>query len=755
MEESSLKTEIDAGTAAVTNMRKYIGYTWQSKFPNVIDGLKPILRRILLTMHANPSSAKEATVTGRVMEMHPHGDAAISDAIAGLAQPFGNIIPLVDSESNLGTYTGEKPAAPRYVLVEHAEEAEDLFFRNTVPSSLHIVPCESEEGTEPETFVPTLPTTLLIPSTGIGCGFRSETSAISVAECCALAKEFVRLKFKVPGYEKQLPSLARYMLPDFPSFCILRNSKQIVEEYRKGNFECPFVIDGILDISKDRVTITTLPPDRPFGKVTNDFGIKVVREKTSWMHEHFTDVKNLAGRKSGSGSIKGNTVCILRRGENPFELLSMFKRSIQLTSSWAPSRLYFEDRVGLVKETPLTLLDKWAEARYRVVLSGLKRRLSDLLMQQRRIQALIIVVDHAKEVCDIFNNAKKDEDTIPVLCKKFGLTEFQAKYLQSLPLKKLTGQGKKSLLEEMEQLREENRNLQKRFSRVPEEMIENIQTLENKYAKKYPAKCVVPKYIGTACYRGTGWIMIESLQDADDQIVKFGPENLKFNLFRGSGEICVLGTDEADYSKHLDLPKYMHASYIDKIPCKPVNCAIRVGDGMSIGPQPRVVGIIQNDPVPIGSQKCTVVIKHEGRKLITLDNKVVRRTLDVVSPSIRGALAISPIADDDVIVIHGNTAVAGTIVIDRVTGNRKLSTVSVGKTVVVGIYQAISQPLMLTLPQELSSRSPFKHLYIKDITAIVKPNSSVKLLLTKKKTSANDNLVPVSRKSTIYTIDVK
>ena len=176
---------------------------------------------------------------------------------------------------------------------------------------------------------------------------------------------------------------------------------------------------------------------------------------------------------------------------------------------------------------------------------------------------------------------------------------------------------------------------------------------------------------------------------------------------------------------------------------------------MSIGPQPRVVGIIQNDPVPIGAQKCTVVIKHEGRKLITLDNKVVRRTLDVVSPSIKGALAISPIADDDVIVIHGNTAVAGTIVIDRVTGNRRLSTVSVGKTIVVGIYQAISQPLMLTLPPELSNRSPFKHLYIKDITAIVKPNSSVKLLLTKKKTSSDDSLVPVSRKSSIYTIDVK
>ena len=755
MSENSLTTDIDAGNASVTTMRKYIGYTWQSKFPNVIDGLKPILRRILLSLHNNPNQAKEATVTGRVMEMHPHGDSAISDAIAGLAQPFGNIIPLVDSDSNLGTYTGEKPAAPRYVLVEHSETAEDLFFRNTVFSSLHIVPCESEEGVEPETFVPTLPTTLLIPSVGIGCGFSSATSAISVAECCALAKEFVRLKFKVPGYQKYIPDLSKYMLPDFPSFCILRNSRQIVSEYKKGNYMCPFVIDGIIDISKDRITITTLPPDKPFGKVTTDFGSKVIRDKTSWMHEHFAEVKNLAGRKSGSGSIKGNTVCMLRRGENPFEVLSMFKKAIQLTSSWTPNRIYFQDGYGLVKETPVTLLEKWAEARYNVVLSGLKRRLSDIIVQIRKLQALIIIVDHAKEVADIFIKAKTPEETVKVLVSRFReyeLTEQQARYLQTLQIQKFTAKGKQELLDEIDKLKEENRALQKRFTQVPEEMIANIQTLENKYAKKYPPKCNVPRYIGTACYKDTGWIMITSLEDADEQIIKFGAENLKFNLFRGSGDVCVLGTTESDYSADLDLPRYIHATYIDKIPCRPANMAVRVGDGVTVGPIPKVSGLIQNNPVPVGTQKCTVVIKNEGRRLVTLDNKIVRRTLDVVSPSIKGALAISPIYDDDVIVVHGNTSVPGTINIDRVTGNRRLTTVPVGKTIVVGIYAATPHPILLSLPQELSSRSPFKHLYIKDITGIVGQNSSVKLLLTKKRTSNGDSLAPMSRKSTIYTI---
>jgi len=751
-EEFRQKTECTASEAIFNNMKEYSEYTWRSKFPNVIDGLKPVLRRILLSLNANPAPAKESTVAGRVMEMHPHGDAAISDAISGLCQPFGNIIPLVESDGNVGTYVGERPAAARYLVVEQAKASEDLFFKNTVMKCLHMVPCESEIGMEPSNFVPIIPTTLLIPILGIGCGFKTETSAISVKELCDLAREFIKLKFCTANYQKSLDTLAKYMLPDFPSYCTLRNSKQIVAEYKKGNFDCPFVIDGIMDVTKDSIILITLPPDRSFGKVTNDIGMKTIRDKASWFHEHFFDVKDLAGRKSGND--KGRYVCTLRRGENPFEVMSTFKRLVQISSTWSPARLYFSDDSGLTEETPLSLLDKWADARQKVVLGGLKQRQIELQEQYRKLDALVKIVDHAKEICEIFRTSKDENATIKILVKKYDLTEHQAKYLQDLPLKKLTAKGRNELLEDIENVRKSNRALQVRLSKIPEEMIAPIDAFESKYADRFKAKCVVPKYIGTACYKGTGWVMLESLKECEQVIMKFGADDISFNLFRGPGEIVVIGTDDSDYDPRYDVPKYMHASYVNKLPCKCAYCSVKLKDGVSFGPIPSVVGLLDRDPVPVGKQRCNVIVKHEGRQLVDLSPKVVRKTLDVSSPSIKDAIYVSPVADDDVIVIHGNTAISGTLVIDRIgAGKRKLNTSSVGKTVVVGVYAATDDAILLTIPQSLSSRSPFKHLYIKNILNVVGPNSSVKVLLTRKRLSDDTKIVPMSSGSSIYKID--
>ena len=202
---SMFKEEMTTSEGVYLNMKEFSAYTIESKFPNVIDGLKPIHRRILLTLHKNPhETPKEATVAGRVMEMHPHGDASIEDAIAGLAKPYANIVPLVESSSNLGTYDGERPAAARYVDVRHAETSEDLFFRHTEFSSLKFQPCESEKGVEPTNFVPVIPTTLIMSVMGIGLGFKSETSAISLKNLCAAAKKFVKMKYENPDTYRKL-----------------------------------------------------------------------------------------------------------------------------------------------------------------------------------------------------------------------------------------------------------------------------------------------------------------------------------------------------------------------------------------------------------------------------------------------------------------------------------------------------------------------------------------------------------------------
>ena len=749
---SLFQEKMTASECVLMNMKSFSEYTVMTKMPNSIDGLKPIHRRILLTMHKHDDVPKEATVAGEVMKMHPHGDASIAAAISSLAQPFSNIIPLVESQSNLGTYVGDDPAAARYVDVAHAESAEDIFFRHTDSSCLRTVPCESEKGVEPANFAPTIPHALCFPVLGIACGFKTQTSAISLKNLCLAARKFIALKYgNKDNLYKQAYNLAPYFIPDFPTYCHLRNSRQIVASYRKGEWDCPFILDGIMEIDKDSITITTLPPGRSFGTVTTDIGVKTIRDKTSWFHEHFIDMSDFTGREQGC--VKGKFVCQLRRGENPFDVLTRFKDEVQFTSSWRPSMLYYDNESGLGRENPLSLLDKWSDARFNVVLGGLKQKLISLKQQHHRLMALVIVVDHAKEVCDIFRNAKDEESTVKVLMERFKeyhLTAFQARYLQSLPLKRLTAKGKAELLKEIEDVKAENRALQERFKHIPEEMISDIDYFDKKYSDKYPAKCTMPDYIGTACYKKTGWIMLESVKEVNEILKRFPSEDLEFTLFQEGGKIEVLGSDDPGFDPSIDVPKYMKASYVGRIGRAVKHLSVNVKDGCSFGPKPGQPGLIQMPVLPVG-ERCTVIHRIEGRKLIDVDKKAVRQTINVSTPSIKDIIHVSPITDEEVFVIHCNTKVPSVVNIDRIKGDGKLSRVPIGTTMIIGVFR-IGGPLMFTVPNEVVSRTTIRHFYFKDLTKFVATGETLKLLLTKRRTSKDQSIVTFGQHSQLFTI---
>lgn len=747
------KETMTASEGIATNMKEYGDYSIKSKFPNVIDGLKPVHRRILLALHKHPDFQKEATLVGRVMEMHPHGDASIAKATSIMAQPFSNIVPTVYSESNVGTYVGNDPAAARYVDVCEAEVSVDLFFKNTDTTCLKMVPCESEKGVEPANFVPVIPTAMLFPAIGIAVGFKTETSAVSVESLCHAAKKFIELKYHDPDWRNKVKAaIAPMLLPDFPSFCILRNSDQIVSEYRKGNYDCPIVVDGKMSVTRDTIIINTISPTpgNSFKETVDKCGLKTALEKGSWFHEHFQLINNYSGKDEGS--VMGKCKCILRRGENPFEVLGLLKKYMSFTSSWVPPNLYCDEEAKLSMETPLTLLDKWSDARYKVVLGGLKQKLITLSERYRKLLALVIVVDHAKEVSDIFCSSKDEDATVHILVKRFGLTAYQAKFLQSLPLKKLTAKGRDELIQEIEEVKQQNRELQKRFSKVDEEITDAITAFENKYAKQYPAKCVVPSFIGTACYKGTGWILMESLEEMDKLISDFNIDDLKFDLFQSRGKVVTLGSDDPMKLQFVDVPKYSHASYVGQVPFTPKRVAFMTNGGTAVAPVPVSSGLLQEGVIPV-KDKFTVITKNNGRLIVPVDEKVMKKSMNA-APAIKDVLYISPLEDEEIIVVHGNTKIPNEIHLDRIRGNGKISRVVVGQTIVVGVYRP-GQPVVMTFPEELRPRSGIRHMYVKDLGKIVTEAGKTEIIyLNKKKTSTGLSVTQFKSRSQIFAINV-
>lgn len=730
----------------------YADYTIATKFPNVIDGIKPVSRRILYTLHEvtqreHKTKMKEATLAGRVMEYHPHGDASISGAISTMSQPFTHIVPLVFSDSNVGTYSGEAPAAPRYVDVCESEAAKSLFFTDINPAMFKLVMCEAESGTEPANFIPRLPTALLVPVFGIAIGYQTRTVACSVEDLCQLTKEYIRLRNSCPDWSDKTRSLIKYMLPDYPTSCLMRNSKQLLHDYRQGKFSSPILLDGTMRVCADRIIISTLPPDKTFKTTTSSIGREWRDSPSGWVHQTFAQTEDFTDQKQGE--MYGDFNCVLRRGINPFDVLAQLKKKLQFTSSWSPDRRYVDEDGKMTVETPLTLLDKWYNVRYYAVLGDLKQTLNQMVNEQRKLLAQITVVDHTDEVVQIVKTSENDDETIRRLGKRFNLTKFQASFIASLKLSQLNKQGKADLIKALEKVRADMRELQAKFNKVPEIMIEHVEKFERQFAKDYPRHCIIPKYIGCACYKGTGWIMLEDESEMDQILKDFNdPELVEFKLFNGiERNLVALGADEEIVG---DLPKYLKAGGVAAITDKDkyTACVCKNGGALVLeGLKPQLANM--SLALPVG-QRFTVVSKTGERDIVEVNDKIIRKSYSS-GPTMRDVVSVSPIADNECIIVHASSAQPNYLLLERVRGKQKLHKLVVGQWHVLAIIPVCDDKVVINIPKDVRARCNVRHLVLENLSKAVPYGKVVGLLYGRGPNAykSDFDIVPYKRKSTI------
>ena len=742
------KSEMTASECAESNMTSYAGYTISTKLPNCIDGLKPIHRRILVTLHNRPGVQKEATLVGRVMEMHPHGDASIASAISTMAQPFSHCIPLVFSDSNTGTYVGDESAAARYVDVSESEEAKDLFFNDINSNMYKMVPSESGMGLEPAYLIPKLPTSLLIHSFGIAIAYKTDTFTIAVNDLCKLAKEFIDAYSNSADWHQKKKSLVKYCLPEFPTHCVLRNADALLKAYKRGDFAHPIVLDGILQVKADSIIIKTLPPFKSFGDITFDVGSSI-KDKTSYEANHFQQMEDFSGKNQGV--MFGNFVSIPRRGLNPFDELAYLKKRVQFTINWKHESRFVDHNGKMSIEDPFTLLVKWYKVRKAAVLGDLKQSLSRMVDHQRQLMALIIVVDYADEVYKIFKEAVNDEATIEPLVKRFNLTRYQAKYLSKLTLSQLTSRGRDDLVKELEKVRQQMKELQEKFTKIDQLIMDSIDKFYNKFAKDYQRRCTIPKYVGYAIYKDTGFIMLESLEEMDHVLKDFGdkPDTLEFHLFSNPTQSTKVGrVIGADEQYDGIVPKYIKAKdFTDEENIKYTVMTVPGGAVMSEGIYPK-----RNDAIQAvyTSGGFTGITKQGRRVWIQPNEKILRKNINS-GASIRDIVHVSPILDDEVIVIHVSSSQTNVIVLERISGEAKLSRIVLGKWFILGVYRVTNDKIIVNVPKEARSYCQTRHVMFENLADTLKPGSKNYCLIGRNGSITKNafTLEPVRRKSTI------
>ena len=745
---TTFRNEMTGSQVVVDNMTEFAKYTIREILPNEVDGLKLVHRRIICSLGTGDSRIKGATLVGNVMgSYHPHGDASIYDAIIRLAQPFNQVAPYVESDGNVGKYGGGAAAASRYLEVSPAEFTKDLFFSNVNMKTLTYVPNEIGNGYEPAYFVPVIPTALITGAYGISVGYKSMIPHMNLVNVCDLVLKWIELKNTDKfNYKTRYKDYAKYLIPDFPSHGYILNEKELLREYSVGNFKCSVITCGTMEIHPQRINIRSIPYGIDFRENTKG-KLEALMKSASFVSSDYSEIIEMT-----TGKILGNTEIVMKRGIDPFEHLDQLKKSTLFCKSWTPIWNFCNEQGYLISHDPLELIDVWYKARVRSILADLKLTNVELVKQYRKISALVIIYDHAREVADLFLKAKNKAETIAPLCKIYNLTQFQAEFISTLQIHQFTQQGKDDLLAQLADIKNKIKELQTRFVKIDDIIIKQVTNIRDKYRTKCARRTLIPNFIGALNIVGSGFIQFSSIEELGHLISRWQSKDIKVILYPKSRYKLVLEKHGMFYTEEQTVfQKEFSGDKLHVIPANAKYTIIRRKDATIC----RIDGL-----VPVKEK--TSMVEYTGEEFITVDSehKVnITRYSDIVkrnNPSASGnktdikfiaGINMSP----EYIVISGNTKDPNILSVERIKPGQKFTKLFFGSSVIIGIYQPNSE-VAFTVPKELLSRCSVRHMYLKNISALLENENKIFIYLNRKSTSNKKTLSLVDKHADIVTI---
>jgi DNA gyrase subunit A len=400
--------------------------------PDVRDGLKPVHRRVLYAMHdlglqPNRPYRKSAFIVGEVMgKYHPHGDSAIYDTLARMAQDFSLRYPLVDGQGNFGSIDDDPPAAMRYTEARLARLATELL-REIEADTVEFGPNYDESQQEPLVLPSRFPNLLVNGAAGIAVGMATNIPPHNLREVAAAVRAYVE------NPEIDLPGLMQHVRgPDFPGGGIM-SMEGIRDAYASGRGSVRIrgrVHSEPLRGGKDALIVSELPF---MVKKGGDSGLitkiaDLVRDKKL---EGISDLRDESDR---SGM---RLVIELKRGADPNIVTNNLYKRTQLQQAFGLNM------VALVDGVPRTLSLKELIHHYvghqrEVVTRRTQYELRRAEARAHILEGLLIALDNLDAVIELIR-ASADTDTARAgLIEKFELSEEQAQAILDMRLARLT-----------------------------------------------------------------------------------------------------------------------------------------------------------------------------------------------------------------------------------------------------------------------------------------------------------------------------
>ena len=399
--------------------------------PDIRDGLKPVHRRVLYSMHDlknyfNRPSKKSARVVGDVIgKYHPHGDAAVYDTIVRMAQVFAMRYPLVDGQGNFGSVDGDPPAAMRYTEVRMTRLAQD-FLADIEKETVDFIPNYDDSLSEPVILPTTIPNLLINGSSGIAVGMATNIPPHSLSEVCAA---IIRV---IDEPEVGLEDLIALIPgPDFPTAGFILGKKGILEAYKTGRGIIKMRARAFVETvgkNRERVIISELPYQVNKAKLLEKIA-ELVKEKKV---EGIADIRDESDKD-------GMRVAIdIKRDGMAMVVLNRLYKFTQMETSFG---IIF---LAIVNGRPQTLtlkeiLEHFVAHRRDIII---RRTIYDLRKAEERahiLEGLKKALDSLDDVIELIRASSDPKEAKRRLMSDFDLSDIQSQAILDMRLQRLTG----------------------------------------------------------------------------------------------------------------------------------------------------------------------------------------------------------------------------------------------------------------------------------------------------------------------------
>jgi len=553
--------------------------------PDVRDGLKPVHRRILYSMHEmglahNARFRKSSAIIGDCLgKYHPHGDVAVYDAMVRLAQSFSLRYPLVDGQGNFGSIDGDAVAAHRYTEARMSRLAEEIL-KDIEKDTVNFQDNYDKTRTEPTVMPSTIPQLLLNGAVGIAVGMATNIPPHNLREILGAAI------YLIDNSEASVDDLMNFVKgPDFPTGATIFDVSAIRDAYMTGRGSV--VIRGTAEVveNKEDGSYDIIISEFPYQVNKAEFLIKVAQLVKDKKLEGIKDLRD----ESNKDGIRAVIEC--KKDAYPNKIINQLYKDTQLQTTLHINMLALVDGIQPRVLGLKQILEEYLKHRQVVVRRRTEFDLKEANRRLHILEGLKLAIDNIDAVIKLIRESDDKNNARENLIKKFKLSEIQANAILDMRLSQLAKlqraeieneiKEKKLLIQKLEKILSSIKNI---LAVIKDELVE----LKSKYGDDRKTK-VNPNKVDTFSQEDlipdeVGIVVITR----DGYIKRLPPEIFKTQIRGGKGVIGmdVKDTDVVDQffstTAHCDLLFFTTRGRVFKLKAYEIPFASRTAKGQAL-----------------------------------------------------------------------------------------------------------------------------------------------------------------------------